>query len=76
MLHLDDLADIEAQGKKVNILLAMKKTNPTSHYLMMVVRKDKLAENRDAFVRMLAGHDRGRALHAGPEKRRSGRRRR
>jgi NitT/TauT family transport system substrate-binding protein len=55
VLHLDDLAEIEAQGKKLNILLAMKNTNPTSHYLIMVARKDNLAANRDAIVRTLAG---------------------
>jgi NitT/TauT family transport system substrate-binding protein len=55
VLHLDDLAEIEAQGKKLNIMLAMKNTNPTSHYLMLVARKDNLKANRDAFVRALAG---------------------
>lgn len=55
VLHLDDLSAIEAQGKKLNILLAMKNTNPTSHYLVLVVRKDNLAKNRDAIVRALAG---------------------
>lgn len=55
VLHLDDLAEIAAQGKKLNILLAMKNTNPTSHYLMLVVRKDNLAKNRDAIVRTVAG---------------------
>jgi NitT/TauT family transport system substrate-binding protein len=55
VLHLDDLAEIEHQGKKLNILLAMKNTNPTSHYLIMVVRKDNLEKNRDAIVRTVAG---------------------
>ncbi len=55
VLHLDDLAEIEHQGKKLNILLAMKNTNPTSHYLTLVVRKDNLAKNRDAIVRTVAG---------------------
>ena len=55
VLHLDDLAEIQHQGKKLHILLAMKNTNPTSHYLILVVRKDKLAANRDAYVRALAG---------------------
>src|SRR5664280_3069886 len=55
VLHLDDLVEIEHQGKKLNILLAMKNTNPTSHYLTMVVRKDNLAKNRDAIVRTVAG---------------------
>ena len=55
VLHLDDLAEIQAQGKKLNILLAMKNTNPTSHYLMLVARKDKLKADRDGYVRALAG---------------------
>ena len=54
ILHLDDLAAIEAQGKKLHIMLEMKKTNPTSHYLLLVVRQDKLKENRDAYVRVVA----------------------
>jgi ABC-type nitrate/sulfonate/bicarbonate transport system substrate-binding protein len=55
VLHLDDLAEIVHQGKKVNILLSMKNTNPTSHYLMLVIRKDNLAKNRDAVVHAVAG---------------------
>jgi NitT/TauT family transport system substrate-binding protein len=54
VLHLDDLAAIQDQGKKLNILLAMKNTNPTSHYLIMVARKDNLAAKRDAIVRTVA----------------------
>jgi ABC-type nitrate/sulfonate/bicarbonate transport system substrate-binding protein len=33
----------------------MKNTNPTSHYLILVVRKDNLKANRDAIVHTLAG---------------------
>lgn len=55
VLHLDDLAEIKHQGKNLHILLAMKNTNPTSHYLMLVTRKDNLAKNRDAMVRTVAG---------------------
>jgi NitT/TauT family transport system substrate-binding protein len=55
VLHLDDLSAIDAQGKKLNILVAMKNTNPTSHYLILVARKDNLAKNRDGIVRALAG---------------------
>jgi ABC-type nitrate/sulfonate/bicarbonate transport system substrate-binding protein len=54
VLHLDDLAEIQHQGKPLNVLLAMKNTNPTSHYLILVARKDKVKENRDAFVRAVA----------------------
>ena len=55
VLHLDDLAAIQAQGKKLYTLLLMKNTNPTSHYLILVTRKDKLAANRDQVVRAVAG---------------------
>ena len=54
VLHLDDLANIEAQGKKLNQMLVMKNTNPTSHYLILVSRKDKLAANRDQVVKAVA----------------------
>jgi NitT/TauT family transport system substrate-binding protein len=55
VLHLDDIAILEAQGKKVQLLLEMKKTNPTSHYLLVVARQDKVKENRESFVRVIAG---------------------
>lgn len=54
VLHLDDLAVLEAQGKKPYIILEMKKTNPTSHYLLVVARRDNLAANRDSFVKLTA----------------------
>ena len=54
VLHLDDLALIESQGRKLHVMLEMKKTNPDSHYLMLVVRGDKLKVNRDAYVRAVA----------------------
>ncbi|MGH6671701.1 MAG: ABC transporter substrate-binding protein [Xanthobacteraceae bacterium] len=54
VLHLDDVAVIEAQGKKVYTLLSMKKTNPTTHYLLYVARRDKLAANREVYVRTIA----------------------
>jgi NitT/TauT family transport system substrate-binding protein len=55
VLHLDDLAVMQVQGKTVHTIVAMKTTNPNSHYLVWVVRKDKLAANRDAIVRTVAG---------------------
>jgi NitT/TauT family transport system substrate-binding protein len=54
VLHLDDLAVLKAQGKPVNLLLQMKNTNPNAHYLLLVARRDKLKDNRDAYVRALA----------------------
>jgi ABC-type nitrate/sulfonate/bicarbonate transport system substrate-binding protein len=55
VLHLDDVAVIETQGKKLHTVLAMKETNPTSHYLLTVVRGDRLKDNRDGFVKIVAG---------------------
>jgi NitT/TauT family transport system substrate-binding protein len=55
VLHLDDLAVLAAQGKTASLVLEMKKTNPTSHYLVAAARQDKLSENRDSYVRFLAG---------------------
>jgi NitT/TauT family transport system substrate-binding protein len=55
VLHLDDLAEIQVQGKPLHILLRQKDTSPNSHYLLLVVRKDNLAKKRDAFVRAVAG---------------------
>jgi len=55
VLHLDDVAVLEAQGKKVDKLLTVQKTNPNGHYLLFVVRRDKLQENRDSYVRFVAG---------------------
>ena len=46
---------LKTQGKPINVLLAMKNTNPTSHYLLYVVRQDHLKANRDAYVKTIAG---------------------
>ena len=54
VLHLDDLAVLAAQGKKAALVLEMKKTNPTSHYLLVVARQDRLKEDRDRYVRVTA----------------------
>ena len=54
VLHLDDLSAIEAQGKKLNIMVTMKATDPNSHYLSLMVRKDNLAAKRDAVVKSVA----------------------
>jgi ABC-type nitrate/sulfonate/bicarbonate transport system substrate-binding protein len=45
---------VEAQGKKVAHILTAQKTSPNGHYLVFVVRLDKLKENRDAYVRLMA----------------------
>jgi len=56
VVHLDDIPDIEARGgKSVTIIKSLPETNPDNHNLVLTVRKDKVAEKRDAFVRMVAG---------------------
>jgi NitT/TauT family transport system substrate-binding protein len=56
VVHLDDIPDIEVRGKmSVTIIKSLPETNPDNHNLVLTVRKDKVAEKRDAFVRMIAG---------------------
>jgi len=55
VLHLDDLAVMATQGKPATTIVTMKKTNPNSHYLLGVARLDRLKENRDGYVRLIAG---------------------
>jgi NitT/TauT family transport system substrate-binding protein len=64
VLHLDDVSTIELQGKKVNQLLTVTKANPNGHYLVFMVRQDKLKQDRDAYVRLVAGlHDAAQFIH-------------
>jgi NitT/TauT family transport system substrate-binding protein len=54
-LHIDDIPTIEAQsGKKIHVITTQKQSRPNDHYLILVTRKDKLAQNRDTFVRVMA----------------------
>jgi ABC-type nitrate/sulfonate/bicarbonate transport system substrate-binding protein len=55
ILHLDDVPDIESHGKKITVIKTLLAATPDSHNLMIVARKDRLAEKRDGFVRMVAG---------------------
>lgn len=54
VVHLDDVATVELQGKKVYTLATEHKANPNGHYLSFIVRQDKLKENRDTYVRVMA----------------------
>jgi NitT/TauT family transport system substrate-binding protein len=56
VLHLDDLPGIEAQTKKpVRTVLTLRQASPVSHYLVVVVNRDRLAKERPVFVRTIAG---------------------
>ncbi|MGO9786808.1 MAG: ABC transporter substrate-binding protein [Stellaceae bacterium] len=53
--HLDDIPDIEQVGhKQVYVIKSQMETTPDNHNLLLVVRKDRLAEKRDGFVRAVA----------------------
>jgi NitT/TauT family transport system substrate-binding protein len=55
VLHIDDVPVIEHETKQPLKTVVLQKTSrPVDHYLLLIVRKDKLAQNRDALVRMLA----------------------
>jgi NitT/TauT family transport system substrate-binding protein len=54
-LHIDDIPTIEAQsGKKIKTITTQKQSRPSDHYLLLVGRKDKVAQSREALVRVLA----------------------
>ena len=55
ILHLDDVPEIESRGKKVAIVKTLAESNPVSHWIVIEARKDRIAQKREAFVRMLAG---------------------
>jgi NitT/TauT family transport system substrate-binding protein len=55
VLHIDDLATIEANMKKpLTVVTTLKDVKPVSHYNLFAVRTDKLAQNRDRYVRVVA----------------------
>ena len=54
VLHLNDVPVIEEQGKKVKTVVTLKDAVPTSHYDLLEVRRDRLAEKREAIVATVA----------------------
>jgi len=55
VLHIDDVPTIESKlGRKLTVVMTMKAVSPINHYNLFAVRADKLAEKRDAFVRVIA----------------------
>lgn len=54
-LHIDDVAVIEAETKKpVKTVVSQKSSRPIDHYMTIVANRDKLGQNRDAYVRAIA----------------------
>lgn len=68
VLHLDDVPVIEQKlGKTLTTIITIKDVKPVSHYDLLVVRKDKLAANRDKFVRVVAALNEAEAFMRDPK---------
>jgi ABC-type nitrate/sulfonate/bicarbonate transport system substrate-binding protein len=55
VLHIDDVSAIEAQGKKVTTITTITKANPKAYNILGVARLDRVAQDRPAFVGLIAG---------------------
>ncbi len=55
VLHIDDVSVLDNQGKKVTIVTSIKKADPMAYNIMGVSRRDRVAQDRDGFVRLVAG---------------------
>ena len=55
VLHIDDIPVLEEQmGKPVAVLASFRDVKPLSHYNLIVVKRERLKQRRDAYVRALA----------------------
>ncbi len=55
VLHIDDVSVLDTQGKPVSIITTIKKAAPDTYNILGIVRRDRLAQNREGFVRLVAG---------------------
>lgn len=55
VLHFDEIPVVEAQGKPVKVVTTLNEANPNSHFALIAVRRAHLKDNRDAYVRVVAG---------------------
>jgi ABC-type nitrate/sulfonate/bicarbonate transport system substrate-binding protein len=51
--HVDEVAQIQAAGKKVTIAVKLTDVDPYQHYDMLLTSKDKLAQNRALYVKVI-----------------------
>lgn len=55
VLHIDDVPVIEAETRRpLKTIVTQKASRPVDHYLLLVAHKDRVAQNRDAYVRIVA----------------------
>lgn len=56
VLHLDGVMAVEDQtGKQLKIITDFASALPVYHNMLVIVRRDKLAANRELYVRVIAG---------------------
>ena len=68
VLHIDDVPVVEQKlGRPLTTIITIKDVKPVSHYDLLVVRKDKLAANRDKFVRVVAALNEAEAFMRDPK---------
>lgn len=54
VLHIDDVSVIESQGKTITVITTIKKADPMAYNILGVSRRDRVAQDRDGFVRLVA----------------------
>ncbi len=54
VIHADEIAVLETQGKPVSVITTIAKASPNSHFAMIVARRKDLAADRAAYVRLVA----------------------
>ena len=55
VLHTDDVPVLEEQmGRPLLVIDSFKKASPLTHYNLLVVKRESLAQKRDAYVRAIA----------------------
>ena len=56
VLHIDDVPVIEAETRKpLKTVVMQKDSRPIDHYLFLAAHQDRVAQNRNAYVRIVAG---------------------
>jgi len=55
VLHLDEVPVVEREsGKKLNLVVTLAAVSPVNHYTTLTTSRKKIAEKREAFVRVIA----------------------
>ncbi len=55
VIHADEVAVLETQGKPVTVVSTISQANPHSHFALIVARRKDLSADRPQYVRVVAG---------------------